>query len=323
MLNFDQILAFDGSVLIAAAAVLITFVIWMLSSRNNEKRGEVRQGADSSPIGDNFSTLQEVQGALRHAGLESSNLIIGVDFTKSNTWTGERSFGGRSLHALDPDRENPYQAAIRVVGRTLEEFDDDGLVPAYGFGDRRTTDKSLFPLAAGGAPCAGFDAVLRAYEAAAAGTTLSGPTSFVPLIRRAVQHCRERGGGEFHILLIVADGQVSDARANAEAIVEASQHPLSIVMVGVGDGPWDEMRRFDDELPLRQFDNFQFVCMEDVFRRSGGERGDAAFALAALMEVPEQYKAIRRLGLLSGGASAAAAPPPIMPSAPPALQAPS
>jgi len=30
----------------------------------------------------------QVTDALGRAGLESSNLIVGVDFTKSNEWTG-------------------------------------------------------------------------------------------------------------------------------------------------------------------------------------------------------------------------------------------
>lgn len=35
-----------------------------------------------------YESLEDVQRALRRAGLEKSDLIIGIDFTKSNEWTG-------------------------------------------------------------------------------------------------------------------------------------------------------------------------------------------------------------------------------------------
>eukprot|EP01125_Pyxidicula_operculata_P016923 TRINITY_DN5876_c0_g1_i2.p1 TRINITY_DN5876_c0_g1~~TRINITY_DN5876_c0_g1_i2.p1 ORF type:complete len:146 (-),score=9.28 TRINITY_DN5876_c0_g1_i2:33-470(-) len=83
-------------------------------------------------IADKFQTLEEVQNGLRESGLESSNLILGVDYTKSNTWNGKRTFGGKCLHNLDTNLMNPYQEVIYIIGRTLAVFDDDNLIPAYG-----------------------------------------------------------------------------------------------------------------------------------------------------------------------------------------------
>lgn len=97
----------------------------------------------------------------------------------------------------------------------------------------------------------------------------------------------------FHILVIIADGQMEDEAATVSAIVEASKLPLSIVLVGVGDGPWDVMEQFDDHIRGREFDNFQFVDFHSIREARNPE---AAFALAALMEVPLQYQAMMELG---------------------------
>ena len=67
-------------------------------------------------------------------------------------------------------------------------------------------------------------------------------------------------------------------------------------MVGVGDGPWCIMNKYDDKLPGRLFDNFQFVDYNAVTKKAW--RSDLTFAVHALMEIPDQYKAIRALGLI-------------------------
>jgi len=267
------------------------------------------------PIPDRFTSISQVQQAVRAAGLESSNLILGVDFTKSNTWTGRRSFGGLCLHDTDTPTLNPYQRVIDVVGRTLEEFDDDKLIPAYGFGDSSTGDRACFPFHDGDRPSHGVAAVLERYTEITKTISLAGPTSFAPVIREAIRIVREEEC--YHILVIVADGQVTDASPTgetAQAIIEASDYPLSIVVVGVGDGPWDVMETYDDELPERRFDNFQFVDFNAVCHPKRGAQAlepgeqEARFALHALMEVPDQYAFIKEYGLLSPQSWPQAAP---------------
>jgi hypothetical protein len=117
---------------------------------------------------------------------------------------------------------------------------------------------------------------------------MSGPTSFSPIIRKAIELVKITK--QYHILLIICDGGVTNKKETANAIVEASKWPLSIVCIGVGRGPWDIMEEFDDELPERDFDNFQFVHFNRVIN---SENAEVKFALDALMEIPEQFDYIK------------------------------
>ncbi len=138
------------------------------------------------------------------------------------------------------------------------------------------------------------------YKDAARKFELAGPTSFKPIIDKAIEIVERQRG--YHILWILCDGQVTHERETistciiippfcisnwfvlcvllvrpsvytlhafpqiaravcclylsvAEAIVEASKYPLSIICIGIGDGPWEAMQDFDDKLPAREFDN--------------------------------------------------------------------
>ncbi|KAJ7529821.1 hypothetical protein O6H91_15G067800 [Diphasiastrum complanatum] len=277
-----------------------------------------------SLILDEYTSLDQVQEALRKAGLESSNLIVGIDFTKSNEWTGKHSFNGRSLHAIG-DISNPYEQAISIIGRTLSPFDEDNLIPCFGFGDASTHDERVFSFHPNHRPCLGFTEALERYRAIAPHVKLSGPTSFAPVIDAATNIVDE-SGGQYHVLVIIADGQVTRSidttagrlspqeRSTMDAIVTASNYALSIVLVGVGDGPWDMMKQFDDNLPARGFDNFQFVNFSEIMAKQMPEaQKEALFVLSALMEIPSQYRATIELGILGRKTGVATSKAPLPP----------
>ncbi|ULU03986.1 hypothetical protein L3Y34_017052 [Caenorhabditis briggsae] len=243
-----------------------------------------------------ITSLDSLSEAMRKAGLETTNLIFGIDYTASNKYQGEESFGGRSLHTIHPHVKNPYQQVITILGRTLAPFAGQGKLGVYGFGDAKTGDWSVFNLKGEG-DCRSLDEVLNIYNTVTPSVALSGPTNFAPLIYQAMEICQK--SRDYHILVIIADGQVTNERATRRAIVQACQHPLSIIVVGVGDGPWDMMRIFDESLPKRPWDNFHFVEFHDIIKKSTSlEDGDVKVAVQSLLEIPDQYRCICELGLL-------------------------
>ncbi|KAJ6741406.1 COPINE FAMILY PROTEIN 1 [Salix viminalis] len=273
------------------------------SSPNADGRSKLQ--SKYSKFDDDYNSLEQVTKALKQAGLESSNLIVGIDFTKSNEWTGERSFHGESLHHLG-DSMNPYEQAISIIGKTLPAFDEDNLIPCFGFGDATTHDQKVFSFYPDDRVCNGFEQVLSRYREIVPCVNLAGPTSFAPIIETAIEIVNS-SGGQYHVLLIIADGQVTRSgetvngrlspqeQNTINAIVNASNYPLSIVLVGVGDGPWDMMHKFDDNIPSRAFDNFQFVNFTEIMSKHIlMSKKEAEFALEALMEIPSPIQGYNR-----------------------------
>lgn len=236
------------------------------------------------------------------------SLIAAVDLTQSNTTQGRTTNKGRSLHDVSggvDESSNFYQRALGSVVRALARFDADHKIPLWGFGDKVSRNVGYINMAdVPEVDCTGGpDALLQAYTARIPHVALWGPTSFAPVIEAAAAMAtKER---TMHVLVILCDGAVSeecvaDTRA---AILNASLNaPLSIVIVGLGDGPFDEMQFLDEGLASRHrdaFDNVHFVEFARVMREvPPGCRPDEWFAAQALAELPTHFQTCARRGYM-------------------------
>ena len=202
---------------------------------------------------------------------------------------GEKTYAGHSLHSLEaPGIGNLYLSAITSSVRFLRT-DADQIFPLLYFGSAQANS-------AGGVlhvgNCGGVEGLRQAYTSTIGEQTLSGPTSFVPLIRWGIEKVKETG--HYHILLILTDGCVTDPEEHYPVLDEASNYPLSIVCVGIGDGPFDEMARLDDKMSSkRKFDNFQFVEYQAIRKQESPEAMAKEFFFHAFMEIPKQYEQIK------------------------------
>lgn len=296
------------------------------TSNESQSRSTSAQSNHALPIGNNFETKEQLTNALHRAGLERCNLLFAIDFTKSNTWQGSETFGGKSLHQIDNVNPpayatseyksvaapvlNPYQYIISNVGSQLDEFDDDGKIPTIIFGHARNRGdpyiKKIGPRKGNTVlDCEGVEGVLVAYENAVDREGLSGGTCFAPVISWANNIVRNTG--EYHILVIIGDGCIGDMANTRLALANASRVPLSIVFVGVGDGSdldhptdkWNSMRLLDDS-PTTAVDNWQSLYLSNM-QSTLDKAINPAIELVTmmLMEVPEQYKYFKRNGLIT------------------------
>ncbi|KAG5223646.1 COPINE family protein [Salix suchowensis] len=229
------------------------------------------------------------------------NFMVAIDFTASN---GNPRLPD-SLHYVDPSgRLNAYQRAIIEVGEVLQFYDSDKHFPAWGFGARPIDGpvSHCFNLNGSNNHCEvdGVQGIMIAYTSALYNVSLAGPTLFGPVISNAALIASQslaNGGRKYFVLLIITDGVVTDLQETKDAIVKASDLPLSILIVGVGGADFKEMEILDadkgDRLEsstgrVASRDIVQFIPFRDV------QSGEISVVQALLAELPTQFLSYMR-----------------------------
>ncbi|CAG7824703.1 unnamed protein product, partial [Allacma fusca] len=77
---------------------------------------------------------------------------------------------------------------------------------------------------------------------------LYAPTNFETVIRVVTQLASKCKTGEhYYILVIITDGVISDMTKTKKAIIDACAHPISIVIIGVGEADFAAMEELDGD----------------------------------------------------------------------------
>ncbi|KAK9919708.1 hypothetical protein M0R45_028289 [Rubus argutus] len=229
------------------------------------------------------------------------NFMVAVDFTASNGIPQQHD----SLHYIDPyGRLNSYQQAITEVGEVIQFYDADKRFPAWGFGGRTAGGpvSHCFNLdgTATGFEVEGVQGIMAAYASALHHVSLSGPTLFGQIINRAAEIAGNslfHNNNKYYVLLIITDGILTDLQETKDALVRASDLPLSVLIVGVGSADFKQMEILDaDNGPrlssstgrVATRDIVQFVPMREV------QSGRISVVQSLLEELPGQFLSYMR-----------------------------
>lgn len=199
------------------------------------------------------------------------NFMVAVDFTASNG----NPHNSNSLHYIDPlGRLNAYQQAIMEVGDVIQFYDSDRQFPAWGFGGDIGGGNRIvshcFNLNGIPDECevTGLEGIMAAYSTALANVRLSGPTIFGHVIDRAAniasRSLSTSNHTKYFVLLIITDGVVTNLQETIDALVRASDLPLSILIVGVGGADFAQMEILDADSGKRLESSTGRIATRDI-----------------------------------------------------------
>ena len=231
-----------------------------------------------------------------------------VDFTGSN---GDPRVPGTLHHRHHDGNLNDYEKAITAVGGIIGRYDSDQKFPVFGFGAKYGgVIQHCFQMG-GRAEMEGISGVLQAYRTTFdTGLTMSGPTVFSEVIgytaaaaRSKLDMCQRTGQQCYKVLLILTDGAVTDVEETKRSIQAASDAPLSIVIVGVGNADFSAMRHLDTFLSGSQTTGRDIVRFVEFSHHANNR---ASLTSATLEEIPDQLvdfffsRGIKPLPAISG-----------------------
>eukprot|EP01129_Flabellula_baltica_P008785 TRINITY_DN351_c0_g2_i1.p1 TRINITY_DN351_c0_g2~~TRINITY_DN351_c0_g2_i1.p1 ORF type:complete len:554 (+),score=123.69 TRINITY_DN351_c0_g2_i1:32-1663(+) len=260
----------------------------------NEKKRKKKKYTNSGVLTFDVVEFQKEYTFLDYIiGGTQINLMVAIDYTASNGDPREPA----SLHYMQPGVLNQYGVVIHTVGSILAGYDSDNMIPTYGFGGKMPDGTVSHCFHVNGNPnnpeVFGVGGVLEAYtNSLTSGLQLYGPTNFSKIINTASEissqlHAMNQDVQGYLILLILTDGEITDMEETVASIVEASQLPMSIVIVGIGDADFSNMNRLDgDDHQLKangkkaKRDIVQFVPFNQCANDLAG---------ATLAEIPGQF----------------------------------
>lgn len=173
--------------------------------------------------------------------VEAARVIVSVDFSQSNFnrakgW-GAAAGGKGSLHASGLAKlrdqseirvQSPYRRALELLSYRIFEFDKNPEgVMFLGFADTVFSEAYVTR-----------ETILKKYDELAqyfnnGQIQQQKGTDIASSIYRAIEHSVQKD--EYTILVILTDGDIEEVARATQAITDASNFPISICTIGMGD----------------------------------------------------------------------------------------
>ena len=178
------------------------------------------------------------------------NLGIGIDFTRSNEVPTELD----SLHNISKGIPNNYETIILSLGTILSQYNPSKNFPVFGFGAFVNGESNhCFNINFNINPNINtIEKVIEEYHKCIYKIEFSGPTNVYPVLNRFINKVKEDNIiNNYHVFLLLTDGLIDDMNNAIDILIESSNYPISVIIIGIGEENFDKMEFFNlDSFPI-------------------------------------------------------------------------
>ena len=228
------------------------------------------------------------------AGGCEMDLMLAIDCSLTNgLW-----FEERSLHYRGSSWLNDYQAVIKKIGTLYEVYEGKRDFIMWGYGAKLKGDyHTHFPI---GEHLKDAEALLKAYDATFSEDNTSldmfKTAEIKPVVQAAMYRAIRNSKAKqcYSTLVILSTGEVMDLQEAIDAVCAAAEDaPLSIVIIGIGNGNFDRIQLLaggDAGGKLRNANGVVIAREMVSFVALNNVHGNVSDCVAeALREIPEQF----------------------------------
>ena len=224
------------------------------------------------------------------------NIILGIDFSDSQ----KRINCSDSTHLKEDDQvSSQYEAGLTNLFNLLYDLNCKQEIPVYGFGGLKTSSSpkarkeenmSCFSITRNPTnyKVSSLTEVIDDYKKCILNNTLGGHANFAEIIQKAIgiaSFNQLQGDKEYTILVLLTDGIIQDLENTLNSIIEAANIPLSIIMIGIGDGDFESFENLDSQLGMYETarrDYVSFIAYRDFIEDTN------QLKKKLMQEIPEQ-----------------------------------
>ncbi|XP_077492156.1 copine-9-like [Amblyomma americanum] len=129
-----------------------------------------------------------------------------------------------------------YECSIAAFDEVVQQFDEDQLLPALGFGARAAKGLMSQPLVflsgSSDQKVKGVQGVLEAYAESLERLVPSEPSELAPAITHLAQLAQP---SNYHVVLVFTDGRLDYGLSTLDCLSKAAACPLSVVLLVIGE----------------------------------------------------------------------------------------